>query len=167
MEQLGGSSNGDTPRAGWCGKILSTYGWELGVSLFQETKNPCLPGFNLIWRWNVRISLARRFVYISMKCLHQQIWIKLAGDAESTGRYPNGVSHCGNGVPMFKIKQGNPQETVYLWKNHWFGYFPLFGQPYCRSLWPWTPKKIERKCFEWSPPWHSIHPIWHSVWQIF
>ena len=20
---------------------------------------------------------------------------------------------------------------------------------------------------EWSPPWHSIHPIWHSVWQIF
>ena len=28
----------------------------------------------------------------------------------------------------------------------------------------WNPKLL---CFEWSPPWHSIHPIWHSVWQIF
>ena len=25
-------------------------------------------------------------------------------------------------------------------------------------------KKI--RCFEWSPPWHSIHPIWHSIWHI-
>ena len=22
-------------------------------------------------------------------------------------------------------------------------------------------------CFEWSPPWHSIHPIWHSIWHIY
>ena len=22
-------------------------------------------------------------------------------------------------------------------------------------------------CFEWSPPWHSIHPIWHSVCHTF
>ena len=33
----------------------------------------------------------------------------------------------------------------------------------------------ELLCFEWSPPWHSIHPIWqsichifwHSIWHIF
>ena len=22
-------------------------------------------------------------------------------------------------------------------------------------------------CFEWSPPWHSIHPIWKSIWHIY
>ena len=24
-----------------------------------------------------------------------------------------------------------------------------------------------RLCFEWSPPWHLIHPIWHSIWHIY
>ena len=28
-------------------------------------------------------------------------------------------------------------------------------------------RKLKLLCFEWSPPWHSVHPIWHSVWQIF
>ena len=31
----------------------------------------------------------------------------------------------------------------------------------------WSTKNIKLLCFGWSPPWHSIHPIWHSVWQIF
>ena len=26
---------------------------------------------------------------------------------------------------------------------------------------------IKLLCFQWSPPWHSIHPIWHSIWHIF
>ena len=29
------------------------------------------------------------------------------------------------------------------------------------------PHIIKLLYFEWSPPWHSIHPTWHSVWQIF
>ena len=27
--------------------------------------------------------------------------------------------------------------------------------------------KKELLCFEWSPPWHSIHPIWQSIWHIY
>ena len=38
-------------------------------------------------------------------------------------------------------------------------------------IWSKSPRfrgqDVKLLCFEWSPPWHSIHPIWHSVWLIY
>ena len=43
----------------------------------------------------------------------------------------------------------------------WWSVSPLSCHMNCH------PRKEKILCFEWSPPWHSIHPIWHSIWHIF